>query len=137
MDLTSIIVVPCVMYFVYKFLEALIRRKERMMLVEKLETLQPQSLQIGGAFNSEGLFPNKRFSALRFGLLLSGIGLGLIVAWVLGMTLYPTINAIRQSASSEYYHFRQVFSMIYLASPAFFGGVGLIISYLIEKKALT
>jgi len=133
MDLTAVIVVPTVMYFVYKFLEVLIRRKERMMLVEKLETLQPDSLQICEAFssNSGNLFPNKRFSGLRIGLLLAGIGLGLIVAWALLLAFYPTFIS-----STSSYVFRQMFQFIFLASPACFGGLGLIISYFIEQKVI-
>ena len=135
MDFTAIIVVPTVMYFVCKFFEALIRRKERMMLVEKLETLHPQFLQIGEAFTSETFFLNKKFSALRIGLLLAGIGLGLTVAWALSVSLFPVIASHKQNLANDFYRFREMFSIIYLASPACFGGIGLIISYLIEKKA--
>jgi len=130
MDLTAIIVVPTVMYFVYKFLESLIRKKERMMLIEKLETLPPQSLQISEAFCSKDFFPNKRFSGLRFGLLLAGIGLGLIVAWALIAIVYVELESnIKLS-----HQFTDMLSIIFLASPALFGGIGLIISYVIERN---
>ena len=129
MELTPIIIVPTIMYFVYKIFEALIRRKERMMLVEKIEMLQPHSLQ------SYDYLPNRRFSALRFGLLLVGIGLGLITAWVLSLSVLNVVASHKQSLGNEFYRFRDMYGVIYLAAPAFFGGIGLFISYLLEKRA--
>ena len=130
MDLTPIIVVPIIFYFTYKFLESLIRRKERMMLIEKLETLQPQSLQIGEAFSSTDFFPNKKFIGLRIGLLLTGIGFGLVVAWALMAFMYVQIA----SYLKESWELRQTLNIIYLASPILFGGIGLLISYVIERN---
>ena len=127
-NLDSIIIVPFIFYFTYKFLEALIRRKERLMLVEKLDLSNlhtfPSSQE---ALNVLEYMPNKCFSNLRIGLLIAGIGLGLMVAWVLAICFDPF-----GSMSSDY---RGMFEVIYLASPALFGGIGLLISYLIEQKA--
>ena len=130
MDFTAIIVVPTVMYFVYKFLEALIRRKERMMLVDKLDFSNLQALPSIDALNVLDYMPNKRYSSLRIGLLLTGIGFGLIVAWALVISLYPCFLENGQI----HYRFREMLQVIYLASPVFFGGIGLFISYLFEKK---
>ena len=130
MDFTAIIVVPTIFYFTYKLLESLVRRKERMMIIEKLETLQPQSLQISEAFGSTDFFPNKKFSGLRMGLLLAGIGLGLIVAWALMTIIYVEYKSYLE----ESYRFRDVLNFLYLAAPALFGGIGLIISYVIEQR---
>ena len=130
MDLTTIIVVPTVMYFLYKFLDSLIRKKERILLIEKLETLHPQSLQISEAFGSTDFIPNKRFSGLRFGLLLTGIGLGLLLAWALMAIVYVEL----ESYIKDSYRYREMLNIIFLATPALFGGIGLIISYVIERK---
>jgi hypothetical protein len=130
MELVPIIIVPTVMYFTYKFLESLIRRKERMMIIEKLEFSNLQTLPLEANLNVLDYMPNKRFSSLRTGVLIAGIGLGLIVAWVLAITLYPTLA----SNGDKYRMYRDMFNTIYLAAPALFGGIGLIVSYVIERK---
>ena len=131
MQLTPIIVVPTIFYFVYKVLESLIRRKERLMLVEKLDLSTLHTLpSLQSSANVLDFMPNKRFSNLRTGLLFAGIGLGLMIAWILAIFIY----AETESFVKDSYRFREMISVIYLASPAFFGGIGLLISYLIEQK---
>ena len=129
MDFTAIIIVPTIMYFSYKLFETLIRRKERIMMIEKLDFSNPHALPSAEALNILDYMPNKRFTGLRNGLLISGVGIGLIVAWVLAITLLPMNGNIPS------YSDIQSFAVIHLASPALFGGLGLIISYLIEQKA--
>jgi len=130
MDFTAIIVVPTIFFFLYKFFEALIRRKERMAMIEKLDFSNLGALPSAEALNVLDYMPNKRFTGLRAGLLLAGIGLGLIVAWILLVGIYPITEAYQKS-----WEFRKMFPVIYLAVPACFGGIGLIISYIIEQKA--
>ncbi|MDR2584733.1 MAG: hypothetical protein LBC84_00700 [Prevotellaceae bacterium] len=132
MDFTPIIVVPTIMYFAYKVFEALIRRKERVMLIEKLDTSNLQALPSRQeALNVLDYMPNKRHSGLRTGLLLAGVGFGLIVAWTLFIVLYQFNVELYEKS----YRFRDTLHVIYLASPAFFGGIGLLLSYFIEQKA--
>jgi len=137
MDLVPIIIVPTIVYFFYKSLESLIRRKERMMIVEKLDFSIQQALPSAEAFNVLDSITNKRFSSLRTGSCLAGIGLGLIVAWVVVATVYPitpeqyTENHFVRGYFRDYL---EQFKIIYLAAPALFGGIGLIISYIIEQK---
>jgi len=136
MELTPIIVVPTIFYFTYKALESLIRRKERMMLVEKLDLSTLHTLpSLQSLANVLDFMPNKRFSNLRAGMLISGIGLGLLVAWVLAITLFPIVASYKQSMGNEFYKLRNAFDAIYIAAPALFGGIGLLISYMIEQKA--
>lgn len=130
MDFTAIIVVPTIMYFMYKLFESLIRRKERLILVEKLDFSNLQALPSADSLNVLDYMPNKRFSGLRTGLLFAGIGFGLIVAWALAMSTYSCVASFNNS-----WEFRGMFQVIYLASPALFGGIGLLISYIIEQKA--
>ena len=135
MDLTAIIIVPTIFYFLYKFCESLIRRRERIELVQKLDLANLQALHSAEALNVLDYMPNKRFSGLRSGLLCIGIGIGLIIAWTLTVTLYPRIGSYRESFGSDFHTFKNMFNIIYLAAPAVFGGIGLITSYLIEQKS--
>ena len=126
MELTPIIIIPTIFYFTYKFLESLVRRKERMMLIEKLDLSNMQALPVVSPLNLLDHMPNKRFSNLRAGLLISGIGFGLIMAWALAIGFYCPDN--------KSWTYERMFNVVYLAAPALFGGIGLIISYLIEQK---
>jgi len=136
MDLSPIIIVPIIFYFTYKFLESLIRRKERMMLIEKSDLSNLQAFSSSQeSLHVLDYMPNKRFSNLRAGLLITGIGIGLIVAWVLAITLFPIVTSYKESMNREFYTLRDMFNVIYLAAPALFGGIGLLISYLMEQRA--
>jgi len=100
------------------------------MLIEKLDLSNLQGMPSEINLNVLDYMPNRRFSGLRTGMTLSGIGFGLIVAWTLVVTLYPFLASIDKPS----WQFREMFYAIYLASPALFGGIGLIISYVIERK---
>ena len=91
---------------IYKLFELFVGRKERIMLIEKL---QPEQLSHGVAGH---LKFSTYFTTLRTGCLLLGIGLGLIA----GYCLDPHI------------------SIIYAASILIGGGLGLIASFLVELK---
>ena len=131
MDFTTIIIIPTIFYFTYKFLESLVRRKERMMLIEKLDLSNLQALPAISPLNVLDHMPNKRFSNLRTGLLFAGIGLGLFISWILSMIVYSDL----ESYVKESWRFMEMFYVIFLATPVLFGGIGLLISFLIEQKA--
>ena len=83
--------------------------KERMAIIEK-------GLDIN--FNKNQANP---FTALKFGLLLIGSGLGLFLAFILDQLVFVQAN-------------HQETTAIYFSLIAIFGGLGLFITYLIEKK---
>ncbi|UKT63481.1 DUF6249 domain-containing protein [Pedobacter mucosus] len=69
----------------------------------------------------------KPFISLKFGLLLVGLGLGLLVA----------LFTVRATFGNDLTHGEEGQSVaIYFGCIGIFGGLGLIISYLIEKKWL-
>jgi hypothetical protein len=104
-------------YAIYKLFELYACRKERMAMIEKMS--------VGSGVitppNFTNLFPPPIPTswAFRLGLLLAGLGLGLGLAIILnyGMGLkFPEKENL------------------YIASMLLFGGLGLVISYLIEQK---
>ena len=104
-EITPIFIVAIVFGFTYGIIQLLVRRKERMALIEK------------GADAS--LLVNKQnfnFYALKLGLLFIGVAVGLI----LGATLVEMTTLNDEAA---------YFSMIFL-----FGGIGLVLSHFLEKK---
>lgn len=69
----------------------------------------------------------KPFLSLKFGLLLVGLGIGLIVALFLSRAMFSNnMNSNEQGQAVA----------IYFGCIGIFGGLGLIVSYAIEKKWL-
>ena len=107
MELEPILVTAIIFGFTYAVIHLLVRRKERMALIEK--GADYSALQGG---SKPGVL------ALKLGLLFIGVAVGLL----LGSVLVETTTLHEESA---------YFSMIFL-----FGGLGLVISHYIEKKEI-
>lgn len=108
--------VAIVFGMIYKIFELYVRRKERIMLIEKL----------GERLNTDirHIFPTKfSFGGLRLGCLMIGLGIGLLVGYSI---VYETNPEYRGYKISE------TISLIYGASMLLGGGIGLLISYVIE-----
>lgn len=88
--------------------------KERMAMIEK-------GIDIGTATAQPQPYKN-----LKWGLLLIGVGVGLFIAFVLDHTIFDIANDPNREQNVPIY-----FSLI-----AVFGGLGLFVSYLIEKKEM-
>ena len=124
------IMVPCVVGIVfagvYFIFSLFVRRRERIMLIEKLGD-KLTSADIGCKINLPAFnMPGISFNALKTGCLLMGIGLGVMVGFVL--------NVVLESNSSNWnlLNVYQLQSAAYGASVLFFGGTGLIIAFIVE-----
>jgi len=106
-EIVPVLVTAIIFGFVYNVIFILVRKKERMAMLEKgVDTsffiTKPQTSQ----------------QALKFGLLFIGVAIGILLGSILSAT-----TVLPEEAS--------YFSMIFL-----FGGIGLVINYFIEKKDL-
>lgn len=124
--LFNTLIVLGITYGIYKVFELFVRRKERMVMIEKMSF-------------SEGILappdvtkwfspPIPTFGALRLGLLLAGLGLGLVIAVFMNSYLdwQNMINASKlPNRHGEF---------LYIALMLLFGGLGLVIAYLMEQK---
>lgn len=72
------------------------------------------------------LSANFSFSSLKAGCLLAGVGLGLLVGFIISVS---TTNYDLKNWGE-----REMVSSIYGASVLLFGGIGLIIAFLVEMK---
>jgi multisubunit Na+/H+ antiporter MnhB subunit len=135
MDFTAICVVGILVLGVYKLFELFVRKKERLMIVEKISLIVDEK----GMDNLISL-PNLVFSkrdygswSLRISLLLIGVGLGCIAAFVVLHNLFPlNVYASNDWLLREY--MEQVQVILYFSFITIFGGIGLLIAYLIESK---
>ena len=117
---------------VYGLFELFARRKERMMIIEKLgEKLDPAA--VTGKLQLSSSLPFFSFSALKGGFLLSGIGLGLLIGFIINAILWSS-GLYTQSGE---YHSRYLHDMpeiIYGAAVLLFGGISLIAAFIVEIK---
>ena len=121
-----------VFYFIYMTFELFVRKQERISLIERMgQNLIPTDPGLlKNQFSS--LLPTfkKSFTSLRIGCLFTGLGLGLMV----GLFISLFIKAEFKFGDS-YWEREKIFNVAYGASVLFFGGLGLLISYLIESKS--
>jgi len=123
MDFTPIFIVGFIMLCVYKVFELLVRRKERTLLIEKLVSLSENGedtekrLQL--QLPSIGTIDSGSWT-LRIALLLIGIGGGCLLAFFFRLQ-YPGMSW-------------DLISLSNFACISLFGGIGLLIAFLIEQK---
>lgn len=108
---------------IYGLFELVIRRKERILMIEKMcERMDP--IQMDGKISFNPF--RKRdlsFMALKVGCLLAGLGLGLFLGFLLNALVFVQFE-------NEY----RLISAAYGSSVLLCGGLGLIVAFLIEMK---
>ncbi|MDR0845317.1 MAG: hypothetical protein LBN71_08850 [Tannerella sp.] len=124
--------VPVIVYIcvwgVYSLFELFARRSERMAIIEKFGANLDSS-----ALNGKLVLPNYSgksvsFSGLKLGCLLTGLGLGLLIG------LMITTELLSDGYDPNHWPHRELFSVAFGASALFFGGAGLLVSFIIESK---
>ncbi|WP_455671917.1 DUF6249 domain-containing protein [Phocaeicola sp.] len=126
------IMVPTIMAIitlgVYKLFELFVCKKERLTIIEKMgDRFSPDMLEHKINFSSLGNFS---FSALKIGCLLMGMGLGLLIGYLICVT---TVVGY-WDYSVESWKYNGTVSLVYGASVLFFGGLGLIAAFIVELK---
>lgn len=115
----------CLIVFgaLYLVIELFARRSERKMLVNKITEIHAEDFRKLYGTRFLGLSAKdsivKHSSPLRWGMLLLGVGLGLLVGFYMVYYYEPNWNAGQ---------------VIYTASICIFGGLALVLSYVIENK---
>lgn len=103
-SIQEVLTVAIIFAAIYGVIQLLVRRKERLLLIEK------------GASAPEIKPDTFSFSSFKFGLFFIGIGIGVLIANILTVTT---------ALESEVAYFSMVF---------FFGGLALVIHHVIDKK---
>lgn len=114
MDLTAVFIVGSITYAIYKLFELIIRRRERLILIDKMTS---NSECINFKMPEMDVRPSLgKFTALRIGLIMLGLGIGLIVGVVIGEALDYSRYDLQG------------------ASVLIFGSIGMLASFLIEYR---
>ena len=116
--ITAPLVVGFICLGIYALFELFVRRKERLLIIDLGKRL---------SLPSYGL-PRFSFSSLKTGCLLMGIGLGILVGFF--CNLIVAANSHSLDFRNEY----EAISSAYGASVLLFGGLGLIVAFVIETN---
>lgn len=130
LDFISIpLVVGIITLGIYKLFELFARRRERLALIEKLGEKIDTSM-----FENKFSFPKFKtggsvFGTLKVASLLLGIGLGLLVGFFICQ--YYLVD----TGKSEFYNnIWELANVVYGACTLLFGGLGLMVAFLIELR---
>ena len=122
MDLTPVLIFGIVFLGIYKLVELFVRRRERLMLIEKIDKLDGASIDLlrqifGRRDDSSAYWP------LRIGAALFGLGFGILIS-LLTIQFYPMTD------------FRewQIFSYLQSFGLLMGAGLGLLAAFVIERK---
>ena len=115
-ELVPIFVVWIVFYYTYKLIGLYARRKERLLMIEKMNAVGDVGI------DDKELFAHS-FTALRVGCLLIGVGIGLLIGVIIQTMLV-----------SAGWADRKLFEISLTACVLLFGGLGLLVSYPLERK---
>lgn len=120
---------------IYKLFELFARRKERLFIIEKVaDKILPVELckKLQMPSFSHVKFDFSSYGALKIGLLLLGIGLGMLFAFFVSAALEvsDTINIL----TNDGYRMREVLSVVYGGSVLLCGGAGLVGAFILEQK---
>jgi hypothetical protein len=128
-DFVAIFIVGFVVLGIYRLFELFARRKERMAIIERLG--DQIKLSEANVDLNLPIFKESRSNwALKISLLLIGIGIGLVVAYWIE---FKTVG-VNWNSSTPSYYYKNKMEVVYFASVAIFGGIGLLSAYFIERK---
>ena len=114
---------------IYKVIELFVHKRERLMLISKITELKNIDFK-GISLYSSG----NKYTALRIGWLLTGIGFGFLLGFCINMlATYGDYSFLANENSMVLYSDR-VGSIVYVASVCICGGIGLLMSYRTERK---
>lgn len=129
MDFITIpLVVGIITLGIYKLFELFARRKERLSLIEKIGTqLDASVMDQKLSFPVYHVETLRSFGTLKVACLLLGVGLGLLVGYFICLVSFPGYNQHNWD-----YGMSQITGVVFGASVLLFGGLGLLVAFLVE-----
>ena len=115
---------------IYKVIELFVHKRERLMLISKITEMKNIDFKGISLYSSGG-----KYTALRIGWLLLGIGLGFLLGFCINMMATYGDYSFRADEEFMFRYREYVSGIVYVASVCICGGIGLLMSYRAERKA--
>ena len=125
MNLTPVFICGFFILGLYKIIELYARRRERIMLIEKIERLDSAAWDILRMNFSSGR--DSAYWPLRIGALLVGLGAGIL----LSVVLFLEVSCNRPDIFERWVSPREY---IYTCGPLLGAGLGLLVAFIIEYR---
>jgi hypothetical protein len=135
MEFTPVFIVGFIVLGIYKMVELFVRKRERLTIIERLTDIEKLSVSGMDPIHLPNVsFENRRinFGSLRIALLLIGVGLGCTVAYIVQFVIFDSFSLFEDRVHVKW-EVQKMVGMVYFASVCFFGGIGLLVAYLIER----
>ena len=134
MDFISVPLITGIVFTaIYRLFELFVRRKERLTLIEKLgDKLDTSALE--GKFLLPTYGKGRSFTSLKAGCLLMGVGLGLLIGFFINASLATTATDLYNQNNGYTIMSHEFFGIAYGASVLLFGGIGLLVAFIVEMK---
>ncbi len=126
--ITAPLVCAIIFGCIYKVVELFVRKRERLMLINKITEISNTDFKGINLYNS-----GNKFTGLRIGWLLLGVGCGFLFGFLINMMATYGQYATEYSNAWSYHHY--VGGIVYVACICICGGIGLLLSYRAERNA--
>ena len=128
MNLTAVLIVATVFYFIYAIWNRMATRKERLRFMETLASMSPDALSAYKEINPQWDLNVKKDPKrnIRPACLLIGLGIGLLIVWLGFTAWYPGDGILSLHDGINGFLMR--------VSPLPFGGIGLLVAYFIVRQ---
>jgi len=132
--IAGICIVAVVTWGIYKLFELFARRKERLAIIDKLsERMNPEDVKEALDYSLLPKMKSTSFGALKASLLMIGIGIGLIVSFFLQYH-YLDVSSLSRDNWEVWNNANELKFILNFSGVAIFGGLGLLVAYLIEAR---
>jgi hypothetical protein len=130
MDFITIpLVVGMITLGIYKLFELFVRKKERLMIIEKAGEKQDLNLLQNQLSTPVKVFNRFSSGSLKAGCLLLGVGVGLMVGFLI--TNFVALDNMNKGTD---WQMRETIGVVYGAAVLLFGGISLLLAFAIEMK---
>ena len=126
--ITAPLVCAIIFGCIYKVVELFVRKRERLILINKITEISNTDFKGINLYNS-----GNKFTGLRIGWLLLGVGCGFLFGFLINMMATYGQYATEYNNAWSYHHY--VGGIVYVACICICGGIGLLLSYRAERNA--
>jgi len=124
------LVVGIITFGIFKLFDLFVRKKERLAIIDKIgDKFDTSLIENKFSFPVAANTGNNLFSTLKIACLLLGVGLGLLIGYFICLNSVAGYNTMELKNNAF-----EISGVVYGASVLLFGGLGLLVAFMIELK---